>query len=142
MTDANLFDLYSQKLLDLAMNIPHIAPISSPSHEARARSPICGSQIDVAFTLENEVISEFSQNVKACALGQASASIFGASVIGRTKLELETLRKELAAFLAQNGPVPSAPFQNYEVMSAAQPYQNRHASILLAVDATLKALNT
>ena len=76
----------------------------------------------------------------ACALGQASAAIFGAAVIGRTRDEVAALRDALAAMLT-GGPVPAAPFGEYEVLQAARDYPNRHASILLAPEATLAALD-
>jgi NifU-like protein involved in Fe-S cluster formation len=43
--------------------------------------------------------------------------------------------------LKNDGPVPSAPFSDLEVLTPARDYKNRHASIMLAFDATLDALN-
>jgi NifU-like protein involved in Fe-S cluster formation len=36
--------------------------------------------------------------------------------------------------------VPSAPFTGYEVLEPARDYKNRHASILLVLEATAEAL--
>ena len=41
--------------------------------------------------------------------------------------------------LTEDGPVPAAPFDGYEVLLPARDYRNRHASILLALDATVEA---
>ena len=43
--------------------------------------------------------------------------------------------------LKSGGPVPDAPFDGFEVLLPARDYKNRHASILLALDATLAALD-
>jgi NifU-like protein involved in Fe-S cluster formation len=43
--------------------------------------------------------------------------------------------------LKSDGPAPSAPFEDLEVLAPAKDYKNRHASILLAWDATLAALD-
>jgi len=139
MSDADLFKLYSQRILALAADIPHTDPLPDAPLRATRRAPLCGSTISVALATEGGRISAFSQQVHACALGQASAAIFGAQVIGRSRDEVARLRDELAAML-QGGPVPSAPFGDYIVLQAARDYPNRHASILLAPEATLEAL--
>lgn len=139
MSDTDLFKLYSQRILALAADIPHTSPLPDAPLKATKRAPLCGSTVSVALATEAGKISAFSQSVHACALGQASAAIFGAQVIGRTQAEVAKLRDELAAML-KGGPVPAAPFADYAVLQAARDYPNRHASILLAPEATLAAL--
>ena len=41
--------------------------------------------------------------------------------------------------LKEDGPTPPAPFEELEVLRPAQAYKNRHASILLALDAATEA---
>lgn len=139
MSDADLFKLYAERVLALASAIPHTEPLADPSHRGTKRAPLCGSTVSVALRLEGDRIGAFSQTVHACALGQASAAIFGAAVIGRSGPEVQALRAALAAMLT-GGPVPDAPFADYVVLQAARDYPNRHASILLAPDAVLAAL--
>ena len=140
MSDADLFKLYSQRILALAADIPCTEPLATPDASARKRAPLCGSTVAVSLTLQDGWITGYSQQVHACALGQASAAIFGAAVIGRTRDEVAALRDALAAMLT-GGPVPAAPFGEYEVLQAARDYPSRHASILLAPEATLAALD-
>lgn len=140
MSDTDLFKLYSQRILALAADIPHTAPLPEAPLRANRRAPLCGSTVSVALATEGGQISAFSQTVHACALGQASAAIFGAQVIGCTRDQVARLRDELAAML-KGGPVPAAPFGDYEVLQAARDYPNRHASILLAPEATLEAFD-
>jgi len=40
-----------------------------------------------------------------------------------------------------DGPVPSAPFDGLEVLLPAKDYKNRHASILLTLDAAVAAID-
>lgn len=141
MSDADLFQLYSQRILALAADIPHTAPLPDAPLRATKRAPLCGSTVAVALATEGDKVSAFSQQVHACALGQASAAIFGAEVIGCGLNEVARLRDELAAML-KGGPVPAAPFGDYAVLQAARDYPNRHASILLAPEATLAALES
>jgi NifU-like protein involved in Fe-S cluster formation len=90
--------------------------------------------------MEGGRVSAFAQEVKACALGQASAAILGQSVIGRTAEELEVARRSLTAMLKEGGSAPAAPFQAYQALIPARDYKNRHASILLALEATIEAV--
>jgi NifU-like protein involved in Fe-S cluster formation len=41
--------------------------------------------------------------------------------------------------LKENGPVPPPPFDGFEVLQPAREYKNRHASILLSIEATCEA---
>ena len=77
--------------------------------------------------------------MKACALGQASAAVAGAQMIGRSEAEVTKARDQLKAMLKDGGPVPDAPFEGYEVLIPARDYKNRHASILLVLEATAEA---
>jgi NifU-like protein involved in Fe-S cluster formation len=136
----DLMKLYSQRILALAAGIPHIGRLDAPGGSAMKRSPLCGSTVTVDVVMDGERIAEFAQDVKACALGQSSASVLGANAIGRTRGEIARARDELEAMLKQGGPAPPAPFGELEVLEPAKDYKNRHASILLAWDATLAAM--
>ncbi|MEN8837723.1 MAG: iron-sulfur cluster assembly scaffold protein [Celeribacter marinus] len=134
-----LAKLYSVKLLALAADIPHVGQLDVPQARVRERAPLCGSTVTVDVVMEHGKVAQFAQDVKACALGQASAAILGAHVIGRSADELNAARDEMTAFLKTDGPVPSPPFDGFEALRPARDYKNRHASILLAVTAVAKA---
>ena len=137
----DLMKLYSQRILALAAGIPHIGRLDAPDGTAMKRSPLCGSTVTVDVTMEDGKVSGFAQDVKACALGQSSASVLGDAVIGRTRDEVQAGRNALKAMLKEDGGVPSAPFDALEALLPAKDYKNRHASILLAWDATLAAMD-
>ena len=140
--NADLIKLYSARILALATEIPHHARLSDPQASVKRRSPLCGSSVTIDLDMEDGRVSRFGQDVKACALGQASAAILGAVVIGRSAEELAQARDALRAMLLQDGPVPPAPFDGYEVLLPAREYRNRHASILLALEAAAEASAT
>lgn len=137
--NSDLIKLYSGRILDLAANIPLTDRLSTPHATQMKRSPLCGSTVTVDVALTDGVVSAFGQDVKACALGQAAASVLGAHVIGQTPASLRKARDQLYAMLKQDGPPPEAPFDDLSVLEPARAYKNRHASILLAFDATLAA---
>lgn len=140
VADQDLMKLYSQRILALAASIPHTGRLEAPDGSAMRRSPLCGSTVTVDVRVADGRITDFAQDVKACALGQASASVLGREVIGRRRDEIATGRAQLEAMLKKDGPVPDAPFDGLEVLEPAKDYRNRHASILLAWEATLAAM--
>ena len=135
-----MIKLYSARILALATDMPHTTRLADPMGSAKKRAPLCGSTVTVDIDLEGGKISRFGQDVKACALGQAAAAMIGAEIIGLDEATVQKGRDELAAMLKSGGPVPAAPFAGLEVLQPAADYKNRHASILLAFDATLEAL--
>lgn len=137
----DLIKLYSQRILALAAEIPRSERLAAPQVSAKKRSPLCGSTVTVDLVLEDGRIVEFGQDVKACALGQAAAAVLGAAAIGCTRDDIARARADLVAMLKADGPVPPAPFDGFEVLLPARDYKNRHASILLALDATLAAFD-
>ena len=137
---ADMMKLYSKRILALAAEIPHTKRLEDADGTARTRSPLCGSTVTVDLKLEDGRISDFGQDVKACALGQASASVISQSILGRSLSEIETGREQLADMLQKDGPVPSEPFAGLEALLPAKDYKNRHASILLTFDAILEAI--
>ncbi|SDY95290.1 NifU homolog involved in Fe-S cluster formation [Jannaschia faecimaris] len=140
MPDNDLIKLYSGRILALAADMPATAPLDSPQVTVRKRSPLCGSTVTVSLDAEDGRIVHYAQDVKACALGQASAAVSGAAMIGRDLDEVRRARDQLRAMLKADGPVPDAPFDGLEVLTPARDFKNRHASILLALDATVEAL--
>jgi len=140
--EQDLMKLYSQRILALAAEIPHAGRLEAPDGTAMKRSPLCGSTVTVDVVLDGAGrIAAFGQDVKACALGQSSASVLGSAAIGRTREEIAAARDQLRAMIKQDGPVPEAPFDALEALRPARDYKNRHASILLAWDATLAAMD-
>ena len=139
MADTDLIKLYSGRILELASDIPLVGRLEAPDATVTARSPLCGSNVTVDVTVRDGKVTEFAQDVRACALGQAAAAIVGAQVIGRTRDEIETARDELAAML-DGGTAPQPPFDALEVLIPARDFRNRHKSILLSLDATAEAM--
>lgn len=136
---SDLIKLYSARILALTADIPHLGRLEAPQASVRRRSPLCGSTVTVDLDIAQGRVSRFAQEVKACALGQASAAVLGAAVIGRTAAELERAAAQLEAMLKTGGPVPEPPFEGFEALVPAREFRNRHTSILLAVQAAAEA---
>ncbi|MFT4706572.1 MAG: NifU-like protein involved in Fe-S cluster formation [Yoonia sp.] len=136
----DLMKLYSQRILALAADMPRTERLVNPTATAKKRAPLCGSTVTVDVVLSDGIISEYGQDVKACALGQAAASVVGSAIVGLTPSDVQSARDQMMTMLKDGGPVPVAPFDGLEVLRPASEYKNRHASIMLAFDATLDAI--
>lgn len=131
--------LYNRDILRLAASIPHHTRLDHPQATSEKRSPLCGSRVAVDVVLDGEGrLAGLGQEVKACALGQASASLMGANAIGRSGSELAGARDALAAFLAGRREDPGE-WPGLDIFRDARPYKARHRSILLAFEAVAEA---
>jgi NifU-like protein involved in Fe-S cluster formation len=131
--------LYNRDLLRLAASIPHQRRLGSPQASVTKQSPICGSRITVDVMMDEEGrVAELGQEVRACALGQASASLMGAHAVGRAPEELAQARDSLADFLAGRRDDPGD-WPGLAVFVEARRFTARHASILLAFEAAAEA---
>ena len=134
-------EIYNRKILEFAGNIPHLTRLGHPDATAVGHSKLCGSKVTVDLAMKDGVVSEFGQDVKACALGQASSSIMGRHVIGSTGSELKALRETMYKMLKENGDPPQGKWSDLEALIPVRDYKARHASTLLTFDAVVDAVN-
>ena len=133
-------DAYSSDVLKLAADIPHLGRLSAPDASVRKVSRICGSALTLDVKLDEAGrIADLGLEVEACALGQASASVFAAAAIGADEAEITAGRDGLKAMLRENGPVPEGRFAALSALEGARDYRQRHGSILLAFEAGAEA---
>ncbi len=132
-------DLYSARVLALAANMPRAGRLAAPQASSEKVSKLCGSRIVVDLSLTDGRVSDFAQDVKACALGQAAAGVLGAHVIGASVEELETARDALKAMLKAGGPTPQGRFADLAHLEVVRDYPPRHASTMLAFEAAAEA---
>lgn len=139
--DQDLIKLYSNRILGLAADIPHQTRLGDPDATVKRRAPLCGSTVTVDIKVVDGKITEYGQEVKACALGQAAAAVVGGAIIGCDRQDVHDARDAMKAMLKSDGPVPAAPFDGLGVLEPAKTYKNRHASIMLTLDALVEAMD-
>ncbi len=134
-------DVYNEKILGFAGNIPRIGRLDAPDASAKAHSKLCGSTVIVDLKMRDGVVSEFAHDVKACALGQASSSIMARNIIGATPDELREARRAMLAMLKENGTSPDGRFAECQYLEPVRDYRARHASTMLTFDAVVDCLD-
>jgi NifU-like protein involved in Fe-S cluster formation len=136
-----LDSVYNKRILELAADIPRLGRLENPQASATAYSRLCGSTITIDLTLKEGRVADYAQDLKACALGQASASIMGRLIIGATPQELREVREAMRKMLKENGPPPGGRWADLAVLEPVRDYKARHASTLLPFDAVIDALS-
>lgn len=133
-------EIYNAKILEFAGNLPLTGVLPDAEGSAERQSKLCGSRIRVHLKLDGDTVSAFSHEVKACALGQASASILARNVIGATVDEISTARDAMIAMLKADGEGPEGRFADMRFLKPVRDYKARHASTMLTFEATLAAI--
>ena len=139
-------DLYSARILSLAANLPHSGRLPAPlpnenGGTAERVAKLCGSKAIVDVVLDaDDRVAAFAQDVKACALGQAAAGVLGEVVIGAPAAEVEAARDAMLAMLKSGGEGPTGRFEGLRALRLVAGYPARHASTMVALEATLDAI--
>lgn len=137
---ADLNDLYSGRILDLAANMPRTRRLASPDAIATAHSKLCGSVVTVDLVMRDGIVVDYGQHVRACLLGQTSAAIMGANVVGSSAAELRAVGAQMRRMLKENGQPPEGKWGDLAILEMVRDYKARHASALLVFDAVEAAM--
>lgn len=130
--------LYNKDILRLAASIPHHRRLPDAQASVEKRSPTCGSRITVDVLMADGRLADMGLDVKACALGQASAALMAGQAIGMSAAELADARDRLTAYLS--GESDDLDFwPGLAVLAPARGYPARHASIRLGFEAIAEA---
>lgn len=134
-------DLYSGQILDAAASIPAARRLDEPDASARKVSRVCGSEVEVDLKLDKCVVADFGMTARACALGQAAASLVARNIIGAAVPELFVLRDHMRAMLKEGGPPPAGErWRDLTALEAVRDYPQRHASTMLVFEAIVECL--
>jgi len=133
-------DIYSQRILELAANMPRAQRLARPQASATAHSKLCGSTITVDLAMQGDVVTDYGQQVKACLLGQSAASVMGREIVGSTAAELRAVGAAVRKMLKQGGPQPQGRWGDLAVLEPVKDYKARQPSTLLVFDAVEDAI--
>lgn len=131
-------DLYNTDILTLSSTLEN-ASLPSPDGTARKVSKLCGSWLEIDLNVEGGEVSDCAMRVQACALGQASAAILKAAIVGASLKDLTAARDGLHAMLKSDSAPPTGRFALLAILQGVAKYPARHTSTMLAFDAAVAA---
>ena len=134
--------LYTTEILRLAASLPEPRKLERVDGSSEQRSPTCGSTIwlQVQRSEDGRVVA-ISQEVHACAFGQASASLLAAGAVGRHEDEVDRAIVELEGWLSGSREDPGE-WPGLAALAPARSRGSRHGAILLPFKALLAAMNS
>lgn len=136
-------DLYHNRILELAADIPHIGALADADASVEKVSRICGStvRVDIKLNAAGTHVEAIAVDPKACALGQAVTAILSEHAPGASIAEIIAARDALKAMLKDNAAPPEGRFWELRHLESVADYPPRHTSTLLAFDAAVAAIN-
>lgn len=136
----DLEDIYTERVLTLSANMPRTGRLENPDASASAHSKLCGSRITIDLKMAGDVVTDYAQDVRACLLGQTSAAIMGANIVGSTADELREVGAQMRRMLKEGGSPPAGRWSDLAILEMVRDYKARHASTLLVFDAVEDAI--
>ncbi len=134
-----MIDLYSDKILFYAGNIPYTKPLENPDYHSVKHNRLCGSRVEIAYNLSDDKITAYSHVLETCALGQASASILAHHIMDKSMSEIISLHNSVFAMLKNNDAAPIGVWKDFSLLQSVRDFPARHASILLVFEAICEA---
>ncbi|MBA3510863.1 iron-sulfur cluster assembly scaffold protein [Sphingomonas sp.] len=130
--------LYTVEILRLAGSLPDPVRLERVDGAAQLRSPTCGSTVNTEVQMEGEVVAGLSQQVRACAFGQAAAALVVRHAVGRTRDEVAEALAGLTRWLEGGRDDPGG--WGLEALAPARSRTSRHGAIVLPLRALLAAI--
>ena len=136
--------LYQKAILKEAAAATGSGALSSPDLRLTVHNLLCGDRITVYLKLEENKVSAFSHETKACVLCQASASILAECSIGETEQNIQAIYDSLKQGLSDkdlNDKIwPEDKWQALNIFQPVSDHKNRFTCVTLPFESILKAL--
>lgn len=133
--------LYTPAVLALATGLAAYPLADDLPFKAEARSRTCGSEVALGLALAADgTIARIGMQVRACAIGQASAALLAQDAQGRAPGALAATLGALESWLAGDGALPDWP--GLDLLEPARAHPARHSALLLPWTAARKALSS
>ena len=91
---SELSDLYQEVILDHNKNPRNFREIENADKRADGHNPLCGDQLKVYLSMEDDRVKDVAFKGSGCAISKASASMMTQAVKGKTKEEADVMFAE------------------------------------------------
>ncbi len=132
--------LYNKDVLRRAATIGRTGRLAAPDASVTRVSPVCGSRITVDVTVKDGVVSDYAQDIQACALGQSSAAVLAEKIMGRNIAELREVAGALRAMLVDGAPPPDGDWAGLAILAPVHDHKGRHGAVMLPFEAVIDAI--
>jgi NifU-like protein involved in Fe-S cluster formation len=133
--------LYTPEVLGLATGLSAYRLDDDLPLRSEARSRSCGSTLTLGMSVSDSgLIERIGLRSQACAIGQASATVFAQAAVGRNVQDVVDTAEAVALWLGSGGDLPTWP--GFTALAAARDYPGRHGALMLPWTAALQLLSS
>ncbi len=86
-----LEELYREVILDHYRNPRNKGHLEHPQASAQGVNPLCGDEITIEVSFEDDKVSEIAVEGQGCSISQSSASMMTEAIKGKTRDEISEL---------------------------------------------------
>ena len=127
-----------KQILDYAHKSRASIAVAQPTHSATIDNSTCGDRVDVTVEVAAGRIEKIGMTVRGCALCEAGAGLALACLPGRNGTDIQDLTEEFAAWI--DGKTKQPPLPEMQLFTPVREIRNRHKCVLLAFQATVRAV--
>ena len=144
-----LEDLYREVILDHYRNPRNKGHLDSPDATAQGVNPLCGDELTLEISFDEDVVSGIAVEGRGCSISQASASMMSNAVKGKTRREIEELTSKFRSMMSLEDEAdldldpdrPGAVLGDLEALQGVRQYPVRIKCASLGWNVLLDALN-
>jgi nitrogen fixation protein NifU and related proteins len=90
-----MYDMYREIILDHAQNPHHPGVLDPADVDHEEHNPLCGDRLRLTLRLdENQRITQIAWDGEGCAISQATASMLGDEIVGKTLDDIRQITKD------------------------------------------------
>ena len=139
-----LEDLYREIILDHYKSPRNRGSLEPPAVRAEGHNPLCGDEIEVFISVENDIVSDIKISGQGCSISQSSGSMMSAAVKGKPIAEVRALIsrfKHMMSIEEGEAPDTSAPLGDLEALQGVVKFPVRIKCAVLSWNTLAEALD-
>ncbi len=139
-----LEDLYREIILDHYKSPRNRGSLEPPAVRAEGHNPLCGDEIEVFITVEDDKVSDIKISGQGCSISQSSASMMSAAIKGKPIADVRALISRFKHMMSiEEGEVPdtSAPLGDLEALQGVVKFPVRIKCAILSWNTLAEALD-
>lgn len=139
-----LEDLYREIILDHYKSPRNRGVLEPPAIRTEGHNPLCGDEIEVYISVENDVVSDIKISGQGCSISQSSASMMSAAIKGKPIAEVRALIyrfKHMMSIEDLEEPDTSTPLGDLEALQGVVKFPVRIKCAVLAWNTLAEGLD-
>ena len=141
-TSAELGALYQEMILDHYRRPRNKGTLENPDASVEMKNPLCGDEIGLQVEFDGDSVRDLKFSGRGCSISQASASMMTQLLKGKTRAEIESIRKQFRGLMLGEASAADDPqLGSLRALSGVARFPARVKCALLAWNALESALS-